>query len=638
MAILGDKMSKIANQNLIRMIIKEMIFLEKDEGGINLYGGGRGVALPASKQPKSIPFEYDDRFYERILSDELCSPVFKIDTIYEARLDTISVDVLGKIDDKNFLVTSTNKNDEFNKIFNNLGGIKITDSDLSPSGRVNSFFTKQFPNVNVRDRKLKIAKAKSSEDIKKSSIINPELEFFAIISCTNPDFFVMRKIETMSDITGFASYFIANPIKTYRDVGKRIAELPDATEQSIIKWYNGITSILGIADIFVGRGVLGAAAIGPLLVLASYYKYALPNEKIFGIPASAFYTVCAALGGIGTYGKIAAATSTGKEISDLAILAKEFSSIRSAAGMTELGLVTADDAAKLARPLTGAYNASSLETLLAFCRRFPELQRAQNFTETTRGFSSAITILDDVAGYWTQVGKMWTWTAKGGKVLTNPSTGKAILFSDDVRSMIIFAAEHPNSIVRYVEWHNMMPGAFGKAMITAGFVGDSYVISNILTTIEGEIGEIPKGQRIDNTNIETQKVDDIKYDYYTKLLNRDSNLKILMAGGKGGLTSLYNLDTRENKDVSRFYVIAPTIGTAVTMHSSNKNADLSDLSSCKLLIVDDSIYDNFDLLMKAPINLERRIKSGQVIAFKHAPGVYSLVQKDTVIKIMNENR
>jgi hypothetical protein len=60
-----------------------------------------------------------------------------------------------------------------------------------------------------------------------------------------------------------------------------------------------------------------------------------------------------------------------------------------------------------------------------------------------------------------------------------------------------------------------------------------------------------------------------------------------------------------------------------------------DKKNEKLLIVDDSIYDNFDLLVKAPINLERRVKSGQVIAFKHAPGVYSLVQKDIAINVMN---
>ena len=622
-------MSNINKQNIIRMLIKEIMLLEVSVDD---------AIVSTQNTTKPVPFEYDDRFYERIADVELCKKDFKIDSIHEAHIDTIPVDVLGKIDDKNFLIRAINKSDEFNKIFNNLGGIKITDNDLSSSGRVRKFFTKQYPNENVRDRKIKISKAKSSEEVKKTAIINPDLEFFAIVSCTNPDFFAMRKIETMSDITGFAAYFIANPIKTYRDVGKRIAELPDETEQTIIKWYNGVSSILGIADIFVGRGVFGAAAIGPLLVLASYYKYALPNEKIFGVSASSFYTVCAALGGVGTYAKMAAATRTGAEISDLAILAKQQATIRSATGLTELGLATADDAAKLSRPLTGAYNASSLDTLLAFCKRFPELQRVWNFSAITKGMTGTAYAEIKSMGYWSKVGNAWTWTSAAGKVLTNPSTGKAVLFSDDVRSMIIFAAEHPNSIVRYIEWHNMMPGAFGKAMIGLGFAGDSYIIANLLTTIEGEIGEIPKGQRIDATNIESQKSDDIKYDYYSKILNRDANLQILKSGGQGGTTALYNLDTKENKDISQFNLIAPTISNAVLMHAANKSADLSDLQNCKLLIVDDSIYDNFNLLMKAPINLERRIKGGQVVAFKHAPGIYSLVQKDTVIKVMNTDR
>ena len=300
---------------LIRLLINEILLREGGAGDV--MAGGR------YHPTKPIPFEYDDRFYERIQDYDLCELDFNVDSIYDAHLDTIPVQVIGKIDAKNFLVSVKSSGDEFNRIFDKLGGIKITDSDLSTSGRIATFFIKKFPNENVRDRKIRIARAKSSDDIKKTSVINPDLEFFAIISCTNPDFFAMRKIETMSDITGFASYFIAHPIKTYEDVGKRIAELPDKTEQSVIKWYNGISSVLGIADIFVGRGILSAAAIGPMLVLASYYKYAEPNEKIFGISASAFYTVCAALGGIGTYAKIAAATSTGKEISDLAVLAKE---------------------------------------------------------------------------------------------------------------------------------------------------------------------------------------------------------------------------------------------------------------------------------------------------------------------------
>ena len=612
---------------LIRLLINEILLREGGAGDV--MAGGR------YHPTKPIPFEYDDRFYERIQDYDLCELDFNVDSIYDAHLDTIPVQVIGKIDAKNFLVSVKSSGDEFNRIFDKLGGIKITDSDLSTSGRITNFFIKKFPNENVRDRNVKIAKIKTESDIKKTFIINPDQIFFAIISCTNPDFFPMRKIETMSEPTGFISYLIGHPIKTYSDVGKRIAELPDPLEASIIKWYNVATSALGIADLFVGRGVLGAAAIGPMLVLSSYYKYAMPNDKTFGVPTSTFYLVCAALGAVGSAAKVGAATSTGKEISDLAVLAKQYATVRNVSGLTELGLATADDASKLARPLTGAYNSSSLDTLLAFCRRFPELQKQMNFSALTRSMSgSAIEEIKNV-GYWSKFGNMWSWTSAGGKALTNPGTGKAVLFSDDVRSMIIFAANHPNTIVRFVEWHNMMPGVFSKLLITLGFVGDSYIVGNVLTSIESEGGTIPEGQKVDDSNIDTQKSESIKYDYYTKLLNLDSNLKTLVVGSQSGGLNLYNLETKQYKNVFNFNTIIPVISDAISKHSSNKGANLNDLVNCKLLIVDDSIYDNFDLLVKAPINLERRVKSGQVIAFKHAPGVYSLVQKDIAINVMN---
>jgi hypothetical protein len=202
--------------------------------------------------------------------------------------------------------------------------------------------------------------------------------------------------------------------------------------------------------------------------------------------------------------------------------------------------------------------------------------------------------------------------------------------------MIIFAAKHQSTIARFVEWHNMMPGYFSKLLMTVGFAADSYLIANTLSTLEENVGEIPVELNADLSNFETKTSSEIKNDYYSKILRRDSvNLKTLITNPSSGTTLIYNFTTKESKATSSLSAIIPLIQNAVKKHSSNSDININDINNIKLLIVDDSIYDNFNLLIKAPINLERRINSGQVVAFKHAPGVYSLVQKSEVIELMN---
>lgn len=422
----------------------------------------------------------------------------------------------------------------------------------------------------------------------------------------------------------------------YRDVGKNIASLPPEKQEMILKGLNFSTSVLGLTELGAVSGaagagmagatvaagylggaaaVLGAASIGPMLVMGSYYKVAKPEEKIFGIPAWIAYYLFAALACVGPAGRVGAYVKGTAEISDIAVLSNNYSRIRNSLGLKELGIIS-DEAAKNINTISSSgKNSGTLKDLFEFCKKFPEISALKDgkFVSSKGGFY---------------------WVTNTGDVLKNPNTGKEILFSSDVKNFIIYATKNRPTLMKYWSWYAGMPGKFGKLLAGVGFTFDAITvnttIADILSIDPDVTEELPVNQDVSIAQIVSgNATESLVYDIYSTILEINPAVDS-MSGSSPNSGIVYDYQTKRqlNVDMTKFGPLLTDNFKSKPENLQNPNLKF-DPENCGLLIVDKTVFSNFDYLIKYPQVLKKYADSRRLICVKFNRGIFGLLLINT---------
>ncbi len=529
-------------------------------------------------------------------------------------------------------------------------GTKLASTyDLKPGSAVYKTLKSFYTAPQVFDRQLKIANIKTIDELQDTILINPDLTYWVVSDCKNPALYGVVK-RMFSGIggseleTGLAAAFQIStklPI-AFRDVGKNIAELPPKEQEEVLNGLNLATSVFGLTEIGAAVGasgagvvgaapaagilggiaaVAGAASVGPMLVLGSYYKAARPNETLFGMPAWLTYYIFAGLGAVGTYFRAAAYVKSGKEISEIAVLSNNFSSIRNASGLEEIGVISADAAKRLDSGAKIGKNSGTLKDLFEFCKKFPELGSLTSgkFVSTTDGF---------------------TWMSTAGKTLTNPDTGKAIVFSSDVKDFILYASKNRPVLMKYMTWYSGMPGKIGKLFAGAGALFDAYAVKVAISdtmSVDPQITEeLPVNQDTSAFQIVSgQAGGSLVGDIYSSILKIQPNIAALASNSSKTATVFdYKNNRKMSVDMSRLGTILEDNFKSKPENSQNPYLNF-DPENCRLLIVDPLVFGQMDHLLKYPQTIKKAADARRLFCVKFNKDIFGLLVINSVTDLAN---
>ena len=250
---------------------------------------------------------------------------------------------------------------------------------------------------------------------------------------------------------------------------------------------------------------------------------------------------------------------------------------------------------------------------------------------------------------WTKVAGGWSYVLENGKTMSSVA-GNAVVFSDDVKSFIQFYMTKPAVISQYIEWYQGMPGNFVKFMITGGTALDVLTIAGIFDTPAGEnaVNET-KSVTIDIAATDSKRIT-------TAILKQGltpAELQKFYDKTPSGSITIVNQSTKESKLIPiDFY---KNDLSYVIEHMLSKSSNFGfEPELAKVFIVDEELYNNFDLFIdypdlfdksyshpgekKAKTTPERILDSRSTIAYKISQYVYILLTTSTARELASLKR
>jgi hypothetical protein len=451
-------------------------------------------------------------------------------------------------------------------------------------------------------RHLQIARINSDEKLSQSTSFNGSKHYYVISTCDN-DFLRSEKEEQSkdwkkSDVSLFASatgdwlkkLFTADrSLWTPTGIGDEIEKLSPTDQAWLVDNYNKISGLFGLLG-FV-HPVFAVATIGMNLVLGLYYQRMQPDAKLFGIKLSTINFVGA---GLCAFTGALSSTVFAKQTSDISIMAAQFTKIRNLNGLPELGII----------PAGAKASQFTVQHLRNFCRLFPEMKNVNGWVKAAGG---------------------WSYATENGMLMVD-AAGKTVIFSSDVKDFIIFYQKYPSIITQYIEWYQGMPGLLGKMAITGGAVLDVVTLAGIFDTPSGKLAL---------TESESVAIDvaAASSTVVASALKRDitsDELKIFVDSTPLGSITVVNQKTKASK-VMPVNFNNNELGSVISHMLLKSNSGTFDNANAKVFIVDEELYDNFELFIDYPAIFDKsyvnsKTKSTSPLLEKRSTIAYKLSQ------------
>lgn len=452
----------------------------------------------------------------------------------------------------------------------------------------------KFPSSEAQERLILVAKnVTNDQSLEDSKTYNSSKRFFIITSSTNPNFKYVSgedKPSLSAEVGKLFKEVIANPLEGY---GIYVTSLPKAAQDESIRTLSALQTILSGLSVVPGYGKFaGVANLGPSLALASIYKVQGknidPNSKVelpvvdievSGKSLNNFIVGANVVGGIlGCFGGLHQAIAEVEKLRQI----RSLSGISSIAGT---GLNTFNE-------FKEAYTALGKSVTLAASYT----DDAGNIVNTSvagwRPVSGGFIYVTGPGSGW--INKLFT------PGIIASSAGDVVVFTQGEVSFITSLITNGNYGIILLQLQNVVSGAgrvmsyVGFSLDTTGFVLDLMTLKDLLKEFTKEPppkDALPIPDPTEERRALMAKVSEI-FEQIKK------NFSVVQQGksdwskyySKQGFVTIMNMTTGERKSINQLILSGQNI--------LNSNPKVT--YTPQLVVVSDSIYKTFEIIMKLP--------------------------------------